>query len=129
MCKAIQTANANDPEFNVFVARSSDMQSNKAFQKSLISAFGDYTTAGWHDDGTGKVFYNGATEQYYRYLEFANKLFEEKIICNEVFTMDSATNTASHKANKTAVSLSYTMLSKDNFASGNMDLRACGRNT
>jgi len=126
MCKAIQTANANNPEFNVFVARSSDMQANKAFQKSLISAFGDYTTAAWHNDGNGKVFYNGTTEQYYRYLEFARKLFEEKIICNEVFTMDSATNTALHKANKTAVSLSYTRLGKDNIASGNMDFTIIG---
>lgn len=126
MCKALQTANANDPEFNVFVARQNDMQTDKAFQKSLISAFGDYTTATWQDDGTGKVFYNGTSEQYRRYLEFARKLFEEKIIFNEVFTLDSATNTAMHKANKTALSLSYTMLGLDNFASGNMDFTLIG---
>jgi len=117
MCKAIQQYNASDPEFNVIVMQKNDISYGGAFSNSILPAFGDYTTGGWQVDGTGKVFYNGVTDQAYRYFEFVNKLFEEKILFNEVFTLDSTTNTAMHKANKTAVATSFTSLTAENFKS------------
>lgn len=126
MCKAIQVYNAKDPEFNVFVSRSVDLNPGRAFENSLVPAFGDYTDANWQVDGNGKVFFNGVTDQVYRYLEFANKLFAEKILYNECYTLEPAANNAMHKANKTAVALSYTLLASENFASGNMDFTLLG---
>lgn len=119
MLKAIQNANADKEEFYTLLA---PLTPDSPFERYMVAAFGDYTDTRWNDDGTGKVIFNGITDQFYRYLEFANRIFTEKIACNEIYTMDSATQTALHKGNKTAVSMSYTMLSLDNFESGNFDV-------
>lgn len=115
MLKAIQKANADKEEFYTYL---DSISANSNFERYIIAALGDYTSSRWHDDGTGKVIFNGVSDQFYRYLEFANKLFTEKIICNDIYTMDSATITALKKANKVAVSMSFTMLDESNFESG-----------
>jgi putative aldouronate transport system substrate-binding protein len=121
MVKAIAEANADDPEFSAILPYSVD-QFNNHFERFILAGLGDYTTAEFHDDGTGKVFYNGVTEQFYRYLEFAHKLYEEKILNNEFYTLDTATTTALTKANKAAVLTYGTMLLPENFKDGEFGL-------
>ena len=118
MLKAIQAANANKDEFYPFLDQ---ISARTAYERYIFSALGDYTDSYFNDDGTGKVVFSGVTDQLYRYLEFTHKLFEEKLICNEVYTMEAATRTALQKANKVAASMSFTMLDYSNFASGKMD--------
>lgn len=126
MCKAIKEYNTNDPDFNVIVMNKNDIGFFAAFQASILPAFGDYISGSWQVDKNNKVFFNGVTDQAYRYFEFVYKLYEEKILFNEVFTLDSAANTAMHKADKTAVATSFTMLTADNFESGKMDFTLLG---
>lgn len=118
MLKAIQAANANKDEFYPFLDQ---ISARTAYERYIFSALGDYTDSYFNDDGTGKVVFSGVTDQLYRYLEFTHKLFEEKLICNEIYTMDAATRTALTKANKVAVAMSFTMLDTSNFESGKVD--------
>jgi putative aldouronate transport system substrate-binding protein len=121
MVKAIAEAHADDPEFSAILPYSAD-HFNNHFERTILAGLGDYTTAEFHDDGTGKVFYNGTTEQFYRYLEFAHKLYEEKILNNEFYTLDTATTTALTKSNKAAVLTYGTMLLPENFKDGDFKL-------
>ena len=121
MGKAIADKHAGDPEFSAILPYSV-VHFNNHFERTILAGLGDYTTSEFHDDGTGKVFYNGTSEQYYRYLEFANKLYKEKILNNEFYTLDTATITAMTKANKTAVTTNGTMLTQENFGEGEYGL-------
>lgn len=55
----------------------------------LYSAFGTSLSADFEDDGTGKVVYNRASEQYKRYLQYMNKLYTEGLIQQEYMTNDA----------------------------------------
>jgi len=117
MVKAIAEAHADDPEFSAILPYSV-AHFNNHFERTILAGLGDYTTSEFHDDGTGKVFYNGTSEQFYRYLEFVRKLYEEKILNNEFYTLDAATTTALTRANKGAVLTYGTMLLEENFEGG-----------
>lgn len=117
MVKAIAEAHAGDKEFSAILPYSA-AHFNNHFERTILAGLGDYTTAEFHDDGTGKVFYNGTSEQFYRYLEFTSKLYKEKILNNEFYTLDTATTTAMTKANKAAVLTYGTMLTAENFKDG-----------
>jgi len=117
MVKAIAEANADDPEFSAILPSSVD-HFNNHFERTILAGLGDYTTAEFHDDGTGKVFFNGTSDQYYRYLEFAHKLYKEKILNNEFYTFDTATAYALIRAGKAAVTTSGTLLLEKDFKNG-----------
>ncbi|MEN6315874.1 MAG: hypothetical protein ABFD25_16685 [Clostridiaceae bacterium] len=121
MVKAIAETNAGDREFSAILPYSVE-HFNVHFEGTILAGLGDYTTSEFQDDGTGKVFYNGTSEQYYRYLEFANKLYKEKILNNEFYTLDAATITAMTKAGKTAVTTYGTMLTEESFKNGEYGL-------
>ena len=74
-----------------FISNTSNMHNN------LFPAFGPGWQVGFGDNGDGKVTYNYATEQWRHYLEFAAKLYAEKLIDQEIFTMDAATINAKVK--------------------------------
>ena len=56
----------------------------------LFGAFGTLTEATFEDDGTGNVLFVRSSDQMKRYYEFMNKLYEEKLINQECFTIDAA---------------------------------------
>ncbi len=63
---------------------------NSSYAQSLFGAFGDLTQLDWADDGTGKIVFAPATEQYRLYLEFMHKLYDEGLMHKEYLTLDSA---------------------------------------
>lgn len=84
---------------------------------SLFPSFGesadcDYTFV------NGKVTYSKISDQYYRYLEFANKLYKEKLLDQEVFSGAEAQFIARVKANKAAVTDRCTMFTNEHFPDG-----------
>ena len=119
--KAVQEANAGNPEFVTLLPYSVG-HLNGVVENYFFPAFGDDPFSGFVENGSGTVSYNVASDQMYRYLDFMHRLFEEKILYNEIYTADTATTTAITKANNSPF-LSYgTMLGYDNFASGNCDM-------
>ncbi len=52
----------------------------------LMSAFG-YVSTGIEVGEDGKVVFVPTTENYWNYLQFANKLYREKLLDNDVFSM------------------------------------------
>ena len=68
----------------------------------LFPAFGESTEMDFADDGSGKVVYNRISEQYRLMLEFLNKLYDEKLLENELYTLDTATTAARGKAGQAA---------------------------
>lgn len=93
-----------------------------AVEGFLFPSFGEGWDPGFADNGDGVVVYNAISEQYRRYLEFVNKLFTEKLLENEVYTMDWATAAAKTKSNKGAVITAGTSLTLDNFKSGEYEV-------
>lgn len=90
----------------------------EAVEGFLFPSFGDGFDPRFADNGDGIVVFNTISEQYKRYLEFVNRLFAEKLLENEVYTMDWATAAAKTKENKGAVITAGTSLTVDNFESG-----------
>lgn len=66
--------------------------------QNIFPAFGKAWQAGFGDNGDGKVAYNYMGDQWRLYLEFVAKLYSEKLIDKEIFTMDAATINSKIKA-------------------------------
>jgi len=88
----------------------------------LFSAFGDAHDYDFADDGKGKVVYNRISEQYRRYLEYANKLYKEGLLENELFTIDSDTSSGRIKAGQAAFMTSADMLAESDFPDGKINI-------
>ena len=101
-CMAIKEYKKDDPNFVTFVPQNVNAF-NQHFELHMIGAFGDYVNAGFNDDGTGKVFYNGITDQYKNYLAFVNKLYKDGIIHPDMYSMDEATALAMVKEGRCAI--------------------------
>lgn len=83
-------------------------------ETALFPAFGesadkDYTLS------KGKVTYSKISEQYRRYLEFASKLYKNKLLDQDIFSGTSDQFNARVKANKCAVTDRPTLFTKENF--------------
>jgi putative aldouronate transport system substrate-binding protein len=90
----------------------------------LFGAFGDAWQVGFGDNGDGKVTCNYATEQWRRYLEFANKLYTEKLVDEEMFTFDAATMNAKIKAGQCMfIGNNGTQLTAQHYASGTVETK------
>lgn len=64
------------------------LQATNYWGAMLYAAFGTSVQPDFEDDGTGTVVYNRTSEQYKRYLEFMNKLYEDGLIQQEYLTND-----------------------------------------
>jgi putative aldouronate transport system substrate-binding protein len=125
MLKAIQERFSDDPEFTTFMPYTV-ARLNTHYEEWLIGALGNFVTSGFEADSSGKVFYNGTSNQFYRYLEFTHRLFAEKILSNELYTMDSSTELAILMDGKAAVSTFGTNYKMETFSSGNYDVAMLG---
>ena len=65
-------------------------KTTNSFFPILFGAFGTLTEDTFEDDGNGNVLFVRSSDQMKRYYEFMNKLYEEKLINQECFTIDSA---------------------------------------
>lgn len=85
----------------------------------LFPAFGDAWQVGYADNGDGKVVNNHVSDQWRRFLEYANKLYTEGLLNPEMYTMDTATIKAQIKDGKAFVmGNSQTALTAEYYASG-----------
>lgn len=125
MCLAIKEYKKDDPEFIVLLSQTPD-EFNEHFEQFIIAACGDYVNGYFNDDGTGKVFFNGITEQYYRYLEFANKLYKAGIINPDLYSMDAATALALLQEGKAAVTTAGTRLPIEDHGDGTYSVSVLG---
>lgn len=62
-----------------------------SFFPVVFGAFGPLTEHTFEDDGTGNILFVRSSEQMRLYYEFMNKLYEEKLINQETFTIDWTT--------------------------------------
>lgn len=121
---AFRDSNLFGEEFVPYITRSVGIKHfcSGEWANYLFPAFGDATAPEFAEDGKGNVVYNFISEQFRRYLEFTAKCFSEKLIDQDVFTMDAATAISKLRANNCAVTNGGTSLSIDNFDSGTFDL-------
>ncbi len=92
--------------------------------QDLFPAFGDAWQYGFGDNGDGKVTYNCMGDQFRHYLEFVAKLFDEKLLDPEMFTMDTATLNAKIKAGQCLIiGNNGTQLTKDFYKSGKVETK------
>lgn len=92
--------------------------------QNLFPAFGKGWQYGFADNGDGKVSYNYMGDQWRRYLEFVAKLYSEKLIDKEIFTMDNATINAKIKAGQCLViGNNGTQLTANFFKSGKIETK------
>lgn len=90
----------------------------------LFVPFGESAEIGFTDDGSGKVIYNKISEQYRLYLEYANKLYSEQLIENEMFTIDAETTMSRIKLGQAAFMDAAHNLVEDDFENGEIQI-AC----
>ena len=88
----------------------------------FFNAFGEATDPRWGADKDGKVVCNAISEQYKRYLTFMNKLYEEKLLDNEIFTMETATASGRIKDGEAAFMTGAAMLNEEDFPDGKIHL-------
>ncbi len=92
--------------------------------QDLFPAFGKAWQYGFGDNGDGKVTYNCMGDQWRHYLEFVAKLYSEKLIDKEVFTMDNATVNSKIKAGQCMViGNNGTQLTANYFKSGKIETK------
>lgn len=93
-----------------------------SFFPTVFGAFGPLTEAVFEDDGTGKILFVRSSEQMRMYYEFMNKLYEEKLIHPECFTIDWNTAYESELAGGYAF-LEYAAeaIGKDQLKDGNFE--------
>lgn len=88
----------------------------------LFAAFGESTEPNFADDGSGKVVYNRISDQYRYYLEFLNRLFNEKLLENEFYTLDTATTAARAKGGQAAFLSNASNILEADFPDGKIHL-------
>lgn len=92
--------------------------------QNIFPAFGEAWQQPFGDNGDGKVTFNVTGDQWRRYLEFVNKLYADKLIDQEIFTMDAATINAKIKAGQCLfIGNNGTQLTKDHYASGKVETK------
>lgn len=89
----------------------------------LFAAFGPLVNIDWDYDEEDNMIFSRTTEQYKHYLEFMNKLYEEKLIHQEYLTL-SYTESCEIEKNGTIAFLLYTSssLKKEDFLNGEWGL-------
>ncbi|MDY5015309.1 MAG: extracellular solute-binding protein [Eubacteriales bacterium] len=75
-------------------------QLNSNVEWFLFAALGESTDPDFADDGSGKVVYNKMSDQYYRYLEYVSRLYEEGLLEKEIYSLDTATVLARYKSSQ-----------------------------
>ncbi len=88
----------------------------------LFGAFGDSVNVSYSDNGDGKVVFNQTSEQYKRYLEYANMLYAQGLLDNEMFTLDSAVTMSRVKEGKAAFMSYAANIMEEDFPDGQIHL-------
>lgn len=85
----------------------------------LFASFGPLVNIDWDYDDANKIIFSRTTDQYKHYLEFMNKLYEEKLIHQEYLTL-SYTESVEIEKSGTIAFLLYTSssLKEENFLDG-----------
>lgn len=89
----------------------------------LLASFGELGGDPFYDKNSkNQVVFVPTTDQYKQYLIFANKLFKDKLLDNEVFTQKTEQVNAKAKENKIGALTMGTILTADNFKSGKVEV-------
>ncbi|MDW7656497.1 MAG: extracellular solute-binding protein [Bacillota bacterium] len=92
--------------------------------QNIFPAFGKAWQQPFGDNGDGKVSYSLISDQWKLYLEFVAKLYSDKLIDQEIFTMDAATINAKIKAGQCLfIGNNGTQLTKDYYESGKVETK------
>jgi len=92
-----------------------------AVEGFLFPSFGEAYDPAFGLEGDTVVF-NTISDQYEHYLEYANKLYSEKLLEQEVYTLKAEQVSAKVKENLCGVMTFGTQLTADNFASGKYEV-------
>lgn len=116
---------ADDPEFQAFNAYNSKYMGwdySSGVLPFFFPSFGELSYAGL-TTADGKTVQLGlATEQYKHTLEFMNQVYESGAFGQDIYTEDGTVSRALTSDNKVAITPFASYLTKDNFASGELDL-------
>ncbi|MEA4824482.1 MAG: extracellular solute-binding protein [Clostridiaceae bacterium] len=84
----------------------------------LFNAFGDSVDKEFADDGTGKVVYNYISDQYQRCIEYIRLLYADKLLENEIYSLDADTVNARARAGQAAFVQNSGIYTSEDFADG-----------
>lgn len=91
---------------------------------NIFPAFGEAWQQPFGDKGDGKVSYACISDQWRLYLEFVAKLYRDKLIDQEIFTMDTETIRAKVKGRQCLfIGNLGTTLTKEHYASGEIETK------
>ena len=95
---------------------------NTQVEGFLFPAFGEGVNPGFADNGDGTVVYNYISDQFRLYLEFMNKLYTEKILEPEIYSLDTASVLARVKSGQMAFGTYVANLLPEDFPDGQIHL-------
>ena len=115
---------ATDSEYIAFnTYRKNDLHwRNNMVTGYFFPAFGELALTTFTVDSKDNVVLGAATEQYKHYLEFMNELYNSGAFNQNTYSQESAASQALNAGNHVAINSYHSGFSKDNFASGNLEL-------
>lgn len=99
---------ATNPDFIAFMPQNNTYMAwngMNTLSSTLFSSFGELVETALTVNKDGEVVLGAATEQYRRYLEFMNQLWNSGAFATEIYTMDSTAGRATVQKGNCAVSL------------------------
>ncbi|MEA4824467.1 MAG: extracellular solute-binding protein [Clostridiaceae bacterium] len=125
LCVALKDHYADMEGFIPFMMQNAN-QLNGWAENMLFPAMGEYISSTYQADPDGKIVYAGITEQMLHYLQYVHKLYEEKLINPEIYTMDDSTAMSLIQNGQCGVTTYGTIIKPETFASGNYDVSLLG---
>lgn len=121
--KDVQAANADVEGFYAWYPQNANQMAwSGNVANTLFPAFGEILLPSINiDDESGTVTFGAATEQWKQYLKYMNEVYNSGAFYKGIYEEDGTASKAAILSNKVAFSNYMTVLTPDNFASGELD--------